>query len=98
MSSNLENPTDESVFAVAPVSGARDVDDACRAAERAFEDWRDSTPADRQRALLALADALEARQDELVEIESLNTGKPVHLLTNDELPAVIDAVRYFAGA
>lgn len=96
--SNLLNPTDESVFAIAPVSGPRDVDDACRAAGRAFEGWRDTTPTDRQRALLSLADALEARRDELVEIESLNTGKPVHLLESDELPATIDAVRYFAGA
>jgi betaine-aldehyde dehydrogenase len=92
------NPATEEEFATAPVSGAEDVDLAMKAAGEAFETWRDSTPADRQMALLKLADAMEKRADEFVEIESLNTGKPLSATKSDELPPSIDQVRFFAGA
>ncbi len=96
--SPLINPSNEEEFATAAVSGSEDVDNAMRAASAAFETWRDATPADRQRALLKLADAMEARTDEFVAIESENTGKPLGFTTTEELPPAIDQVRFFAGA
>ena len=68
--SPLINPSNEEEFATAAVSGSEDVDNAMRAASAAFETWRDATPADRQLALLKLADAMEARAEEFVAIES----------------------------
>src|SRR5262249_27138251 len=68
------------------------------AAARAFETWRDTTPAERQRALLRLADAMEARVDDFVRVESENTGKPIGFTYSEELPPSIDQVRFFAGA
>ncbi|GII23550.1 gamma-aminobutyraldehyde dehydrogenase [Planosporangium mesophilum] len=95
---DLIDPSTGEVFAAAPVSGAEDVDRAMRAAEKAFETWRDTTPGDRQRALLKFADAVEARADELVAAESQNTGKPIGLTTDEELPPAVDQLRFFAGA
>jgi betaine-aldehyde dehydrogenase len=77
--SELVDPTTGEVFATAPVSDAADVALAYQAAERAFPAWRDATPSDRQKALLGFADAVEARGEELVELESRNTGKPLGL-------------------
>jgi betaine-aldehyde dehydrogenase len=96
--STLVNPSTEEEFAQAAVSGHEDVDRAFKAAETAFETWRDVTPAERQRALLKLADAMEERTDEFVRIESENTGKPLGFTTTEELPPAIDQVRFFAGA
>jgi len=95
---DLIDPATGEVFATAPVSGPADVDRATRAAEKAFETWRDSTPSERQRALLKLADAVEAHADELVDIEVRNTGKPRALTASEELPPAIDQIRFFAGA
>jgi betaine-aldehyde dehydrogenase len=69
-----------------------------RAAEKAFEGWRDTTPSERQRALLKIADAVEARAGELIAAECQNTGKPISLTTSEELPPAIDQIRFFAGA
>ncbi len=96
--STLINPSTEEEFATAAVSGTEDVDRAMQAAAKAFESWRDATPAERQRALLKLADAMEARTDEFVRVESENTGKPLGFTETDELPPAIDQVRFFAGA
>ena len=96
--SGIINPSTEEEFATAPVSGAEDVDRAMHAAATAFESWRDSTPSERQRALLKLADAMEERADEFVGVESHNTGKPLGLTKSEELPPAIDQVRFFAGA
>ncbi|HEX5595780.1 MAG TPA: gamma-aminobutyraldehyde dehydrogenase [Micromonosporaceae bacterium] len=95
---DLIDPCTGEVFAQAPVSSAADVDAAMRAAATAFETWRDATPQERQRALLKLADAIEARADELVDAEVRNTGKPRQLTTEEELPPVVDQLRFFAGA
>jgi betaine-aldehyde dehydrogenase len=95
---DVVNPATGRVVARAPVSGAADVDAAYAAAARAFESWRDTTPAERQRALLKIADAIEARADELVAAESQNTGKPLGLTASEELPPAIDQIRFFAGA
>jgi betaine-aldehyde dehydrogenase len=95
---DLVDPSTGEVFAAAPVSGPEDVDRAMRAAAKAFEGWRDTTPSERQRALLKLADAIESRAGELVEAECRNTGKPIALTASEELPPAIDQVRFFAGA
>src|SRR3954468_14975888 len=84
--SGIVNPSTEEEFATAAVSGAEDVDRAMRAAEKAFETWRDATPADRQKGLLKLADAMEKRADEFVKVESENTGKPLGFTETEELP------------
>ncbi|GAA2076272.1 gamma-aminobutyraldehyde dehydrogenase [Actinomadura alba] len=94
----LISPVTGEVFGTAPVSGQADVDVAVEAAAGAFESWRDTTPAERQLALLRLADAIEARADELVAAESENTGKPVGLTHSEEIPPMVDQIRFFAGA
>jgi betaine-aldehyde dehydrogenase len=96
--SDVVNPSTGEVFATAPVSGEADVDAAFEAASAAFEEWRDATPADRSLALLRIADAIEARADEFVAIESENTGKPVALTLSEEIPPMVDQIRFFAGA
>ena len=95
---NLVSPVDASVVASAPVSTAADVDAAYQAAARAFEVWGQTTPAQRQTALLKIADALEARADEFVKLEAETTGKPYALTASEELPPMIDQLRFFAGA
>jgi betaine-aldehyde dehydrogenase len=98
VTSEIINPATGQAYTTAPVSGAADVDAAMKAAASAFEDWRDSTPSERQRALLKIADSFEARADELVAVEVENTGKPVSLTTSEEAPPMIDQIRFFAGA
>jgi betaine-aldehyde dehydrogenase len=92
------NPSTGEVYASAPNSSAADVDEAFQAAGSAFEKWRWSTPSERQRALLELADVIEGNADELVAIESENTGKPVSLTLSEEIPPMVDQIRFFAGA
>ncbi len=95
---DLVNPSTGEVFAQAPLSGPEDVDAAYGAAAEAFESWRDTTPSERQMALLKLADAVEARAEEFIAVEVENTGKPIGLTRSDELPPAIDQIRFFAGA
>ena len=94
----LINPSTGEAFATAPVSDASDVDAAFKSAARAFETWRDSTPSERSLALIRIADAIEARAEEFVAAESENTGKPIGLTTSEELPPMVDQIRFFAGA
>ena len=94
----VTDPSTGEVYALAPLSGEVDIDRAYTAAGRAFESWRDSTPSERQQALLRIADAVEARAEELVEAESRNTGKLVPLTTSEEIPPMVDQIRFFAGA
>ncbi|HEX5512262.1 MAG TPA: gamma-aminobutyraldehyde dehydrogenase [Actinomycetales bacterium] len=96
--SDIVNPSTGAVVATAPVSSAEDVDRAYAAADRAFASWRDTTPSERQLALLKLADAIEARADELVRLEAENTGKPHALTASEEIPPMVDQLRFFAGA
>lgn len=95
---DLINPATGTPFGTAPVSGPEDVELANVAARRAFRGWRTSTPAERQRALLRIADAVEARADDFVRAESLNTGKPLATTLNDEVVPIIDQIRFFAGS
>jgi len=94
----LVNPATGQPFATAPKSNTADIDAAFKAASDAFVDWRDSTPSQRQRALLKIADAIEERADEVIAIECENTGKPISLTTSEEVPPMVDQIRFFAGA
>jgi betaine-aldehyde dehydrogenase len=95
---DVVNPATGEVYATAPLSAAADVDAAMAAAEAAFPGWRDTVPAERQKALLKIADAVEARAGELVAVESENTGKPIGLTASEEIPPMVDQIRFFAGA
>jgi betaine-aldehyde dehydrogenase len=94
----LVDPVTEEVFAKAAVSSEEEIDAACKAAARAFESWGQTTPSERQLALLKIADAIEARAEELVAVESENTGKPKALVLSEEVPPMVDQIRFFAGA
>ena len=94
----LVDPVTEEVFAKSAVSSEREIDVACQAAARAFESWGNTTPSERQLALLKIADAIEARAEELVAVESENTGKPKALVLSEEVPPMVDQIRFFAGA
>ncbi len=95
---DLVDPSTGEVFGTSPISGQEDVDAAYAAAGKAFETWRDSTPSDRQRALLKFADALEERAEEIIAAECQNTGKPIELTRTEEIPPALDQIRFFAGA
>ena len=96
--SEVINPATGAAYATAAVSDAADIEVAMKAAKNAFVDWCDSTPSERQRALLKIADALESRADELIAMECENTGKPIGLTSSEEVPPMIDQIRFFAGA
>ena len=95
---DLIDPSTGEVFGSAPLSGPEDIDRALRSSARAFEEWRETTPAERQKILLDIADDLEAHADELVAAESQNTGKPIQLTLDEEIPPMVDQIRFFAGA
>lgn len=92
------NPATGEAYATSPLSGQADVDAAMEAAAAAFPGWRDTTPAERQRVLLRIADAVEERAEELIAAESENTGKPLELTRTEEIPPMVDQIRFFAGA
>jgi betaine-aldehyde dehydrogenase len=94
----LVDPVTEEVFAKSAISSEQEIDTACQAAARAFESWGQTTPSERQLALLKIADAIEARAEELVAVESENTGKPKALVLSEEVPPMVDQIRFFAGA
>jgi len=92
------NPATAEPIAEAPLSTAEDVDRAVAAAKRAFDGWADTTPAQRSLALIRLADRIEEHADELADLEAANAGKPRHAFVEDEIPFMVDNLRYFAGA
>lgn len=95
---DIINPATGQVYATAPKSNAADVDAAYKAADKAFEEWSQTTPQERQLALFRIADALEARVEEMADVESENTGKPRASLPADEILLSVDQIRFFAGA
>ncbi len=95
---DLINPATGQVFAKAPVSNAADVNKAMQAAASAFEIWKESTPGERQKAINKIADAIEDRSEELIGIESENTGKPIAVTRAEEIGPMLDQIRFFAGA
>jgi len=92
------DPSTGEAYAEAPVSGPGDLDAAFAAAAGAAPAWADRTPAERSRALLRVADAVESRADELVAEECRNTGKPRRSMEVDEMPHIVDVIRFFAGS
>src|SRR3954469_14995874 len=92
------NPATGQEIASAPLSGAEDVDRAVHAARRAFDGWAAATPGERSLALLKLADRLEEHAEELSDLEAENAGKPRQAFLEDEMPFLVDNLRYFAGA
>ncbi|MEO6471785.1 MAG: aldehyde dehydrogenase family protein, partial [Aeromicrobium sp.] len=92
------DPTTGHVYAQAPLSGPEDVDNATKAAAKAFESWRDTTPYERSRAMNKLAAAVEERAEEIVAVESKDTGKPLALTMSEEMYQATEVLTFFAGA
>lgn len=92
------NPTNGEVVAIAPISSQADIDAAMDAAATAFKSWKHATPSERQAVLLKLADAIEARSEELVEAQHRNTGQVRQMIADEEVGAGADQLRFFAGA
>jgi betaine-aldehyde dehydrogenase len=92
------NPATGEVIGHAPLSSADDVDRAVKAARNAFDAWSRTTPGERSLALLKLADVVEEHADELTELEVDNAGKPINAFRDDEIPFLLDNLRFFAGA
>ncbi len=92
------NPSTGALLVEVPEASAEQLDKAVSAARRAFDAWRETTPMERSRMLLKLADAIEAHAETFARLESLNCGKPYARALGDEIPAVADAFRFFAGA
>jgi betaine-aldehyde dehydrogenase len=96
--SAVVNPSTGEQYATAPLSGPADIDAAMQAAAAAFDGWRDATPSQRSLALIRIADAVEARAEELIALEAENCGKPIELTRSEEIPPMVDQIRFFAGA
>lgn len=92
------DPACGALLAEVPEAGAEQLHKAVSAAHRAFDAWRDTTPAERSAMLLKLAAAIEAQAETFARLESLNCGKPYARALGDEIPAVVDVFRFFAGA
>jgi betaine-aldehyde dehydrogenase len=92
------NPATGEAIAEAPLSTADDVDRAVAAARKAFDGWAATTPGERALMLLKLADAIEDHAEELSDLESADAGKPRKAFLEDEIPAMVDNLRFFAGA
>ena len=92
------DPSTGETYAEAPLSSPEDVDAACQAAAAAFESWRGTTPSERSLMLWKLAEAIDSRADDFVKAEGRNTGKPLALTTSEEIPPMVDQIRFFAGA
>ena len=92
------NPADGAVILEIAEATPAQVAAAVEAADRAFATWSQTTPKTRAECLLKLADVISEHAESLAKLESLNCGKPLHCALNDELPAVADVFRFFAGA
>lgn len=95
---DIINPATEEIIARTPVSNQADVAAAYAAAAAAFEIWGETTPGERQRALLQIADSVELHAEELAELECADTGKPRAGIISDEIDTLVDQIRFFAGA
>jgi aminobutyraldehyde dehydrogenase len=92
------NPKTEDVIVNLPEASPSQIDQAVTAAATAFKTWSRTTPAERSALILKLADAIEKESEAFATLEALNCGKPRIRVLQDELPAVVDCFRYFAGA
>lgn len=92
------NPATGDVLLEIAEASAEQVNAAVRAADAAFAEWGQTTPKARAECLLKLADVIEENGQVFAELESRNCGKPLHSAFNDEIPAIVDVFRFFAGA
>ncbi|MFZ1387764.1 MAG: gamma-aminobutyraldehyde dehydrogenase [Thiolinea sp.] len=92
------NPRNGAKILGIPEASAEQINRAVAAADKAYDAWSRTTPAQRSAYLLKIADRLEAEADDFAALEALNCGKPINAVRNDELPAIIDCYRFFAGA
>ena len=92
------NPRTGETILKLPEAGQAQIDRAVAAARKAFATWSRTTPAQRSNLLLKIADRIEAEAEDFARLESLNTGKPINAALNDEIPAIVDCYRFFAGA
>ena len=95
---NIINPKPGETIMMLPEASMEQIDRAVNAAEHAFQSWSRTTPAERSNYLLKIADRIEAEAEEFVKLESLNCGKPINAVRDDEIPAIVDCYRFFAGA
>jgi len=95
---DVTNPATGEVIAHAPLSTKEDIDRAVAAANKAFESFQNTTPSERQQLLLKLADAFEARADEITDLETMDAGKPRQAMFDEEIGPMVDQLRFFAGA
>ena len=92
------NPKTGETIIELPEASPSQIDDAVGAACKAFELWSRTTPAERSARLLRIADRIEAEADAFAALEALNCGKPINAVRDDEIPAIVDCYRFFAGA
>ncbi len=92
------NPATGEVIVMLPEASYEQLHRAVLGANRAFDSWSDTTPGERSRLLLKIADAIEAKAEQFARLESLNCGKPYLRALEDEIPAIADCFRFFAGA
>ncbi|MBB6119876.1 aminobutyraldehyde dehydrogenase [Nocardiopsis algeriensis] len=95
---DLVDPVTGEVSGRAGICGSAEVEAAMASSSKAFRTWRKATPARRQDALLAIADALAARAEEFADAECRETGKPRAVVLEEEIPFCVDTLRFFAGA
>jgi aminobutyraldehyde dehydrogenase len=95
---NILDPATGTPIASVPEASMEQLEAAVAAAEAAFDGWSQTTPAHRSRALLEIAAHIDAAAERYAELESLNTGKPLHAMRDDEMPSIADVFRFFAGA
>ncbi len=92
------NPRTGKTILDMPEASQKQIDQAVAAAEKAYATWSRTTPAQRSTYLLKIAERIEAEAEEFAKLEALNCGKPVNAVLNDEIPAIVDCYRFFAGA
>nr|WP_246755850.1 gamma-aminobutyraldehyde dehydrogenase [Bradyrhizobium sp. CCBAU 53338] len=92
------NPATGKILGEVPEASADQIGAAVKAASRAFEKWSQTTPAYRAGLLLKVADRIEAEGEAFARLESLNCGKPYLKMLGDEIPAIVDVIRFLAGA
>jgi aminobutyraldehyde dehydrogenase len=97
-SEQVLNPRTGGLILEMPEASGEQIDRAVAAARKAFTGWSRTTPAERSAALLRIADRIEADADAFAALEALNCGKPINAARGDEIPAIVDCFRFFAGA
>ena len=95
---DIINPTNGELISAIPQASEDQINRAVQTSKKAFTTWSRTTPGERSSLLLKLADKIESNAEEIAKLEALNCGKPYHLALADELPAIADVFRFFAGA